>query len=167
MSALRDHARHARRLCELRADLYAGQPHRHRGGADGYCRGADPRLWRRQSDRSLISRTGLVNGDTLTGLLATTATATSNVGAYEITQGTLAASANYALSYVGANLTVTVAALTVTAEAQSRAYGAANPTLTYTRTGLVNGEHADRRARHHGDHILQRRQLCDYPRHAR
>ena len=48
---------------------------------------------------------GLVNGDTLSGLLATTATTTSNVGAYAITQGTLAASANYALTYVGANLT--------------------------------------------------------------
>jgi hypothetical protein len=84
--------------------------------------------------------TGLVNGDTLTGLLATTATATSNVGAYTITQGTLAASSNYALTYVGANLTVTVAAATVTAEAQSRAYGAADPTLTYIATGLVNGE---------------------------
>src|SRR6202043_3036341 len=72
---------------------------------------------------------GLVNGDTLSGLLATTATVTSNVGSYAITQGTLAASANYALSYVGANLTVTAAPLTVTADAQSRLYGAANPTL--------------------------------------
>src|SRR6202041_3198805 len=84
--------------------------------------------------------TGLVNGDTLTGLLATTATTTSNVGIYGITQGTLAASSNYALTYTPANLTVTAAALTVTAEAQSRAYGAANPTLTYTSTGLVNGD---------------------------
>ena len=63
--------------------------------------------------------TGLVNGDTLSGLLATTATTTSNVGAYAITQGTLAASPNYALSYVGANLTVTAAPLTVTANAQT------------------------------------------------
>ena len=83
---------------------------------------------------------GLVNGDTLSGLLATTATGTSNVGNYAITQGTLAASANYALSYVGANLTVTAAPLTVTANAQSRIYGGANPTLTYTATGLLNGD---------------------------
>src|SRR6202030_1925632 len=83
---------------------------------------------------------GLVNGDTLSGLLATTATTTSNVGPYGIAQGTLAASSNYALSYVGANLTVTAAALTVTADAQSRAYGAANPTLTYVSSGLVNGD---------------------------
>ncbi|MDO9413832.1 MAG: MBG domain-containing protein [Pseudolabrys sp.] len=84
--------------------------------------------------------TGLVNGDTLTGLLATTATSTSNIGVYAITQGTLAASSNYTLTYVGANLTVTTAALTVTADAQSRAYGAANPALTYVSTGLVNGD---------------------------
>jgi filamentous hemagglutinin family protein len=83
---------------------------------------------------------GLVNGDTLSGGLATTATVTSNVGAYAINQGTLAASANYALSYVGANLTVTAAALTVTADAQSRLYGAANPALGYVSTGLLNGD---------------------------
>ena len=85
---------------------------------------------------------GLVNGDTLTGALATTATATSSVlgSPYAITQGTLAASPNYALTYVGANLTVTAAPLTVTANPQSRAYGAANPTLTYAAAGLVNGD---------------------------
>src|SRR6202050_1862738 len=65
---------------------------------------------------------------------------TANGGAYGITQGTLAASANYTLTYTGANLTVTAAPLTVTANAQTRAYGVANPTLTYVATGLVNGD---------------------------
>ena len=37
-------------------------------------------------------------------------------------------------------LTVTAATLTVTADNQSRAYGAANPTLTHTTTGFVNGD---------------------------
>jgi MBG domain (YGX type) len=83
---------------------------------------------------------GLVNGDTLLGDLTTIATTTSNVGAYAITQGTLAASTNYALSYVGANLTVTAAPLTVTANAQSRLYGAANPALIYASSGLLNGD---------------------------
>jgi hypothetical protein len=76
----------------------------------------------------------------LSGLLATTATTTSNVGSYGITQGTLAASSNYAVTYVGANLTVTAAPLTVTANAQGRAYGAGNPTLSYVSAGLVNGD---------------------------
>ena len=58
--------------------------------------------------------TGLVNGDTLTGALATRRPSTSNVAGspYAITQGTLAASSNYTLTYTGANLTVTAAALT-------------------------------------------------------
>jgi hypothetical protein len=88
------------------------------------------------------TETGLVNGDVLTGALATAATVTSSVAGspYAITQGTLAASTNYTLSYTGANLTITAAALTVAANAQTRAYGAANPTLTYTETGLVNGD---------------------------
>ncbi len=44
---------------------------------------------------------GLVNGDSLTGQLASTATITSPAGVYDIVQGTLAASANYRLTYVG------------------------------------------------------------------
>ncbi len=36
-----------------------------------------------------------------------------NVGSYPITQGTLGAGANYALNYVGANLTITQPTLTI------------------------------------------------------
>ena len=53
---------------------------------------------------------GLVNGDTLAGALATSATTSSEAGVYGITRGTLAASSNYAFAFVGANLTVTPAA---------------------------------------------------------
>ena len=89
-----------------------------------------------------VGGSGLVNGDTLSGALATSATISSNVGTYGIGQGTLAASGNYALNYTSTNLTVTQRALTVTADAQSRAYGDANPTLTYQvgGSGLVNGD---------------------------
>ena len=85
---------------------------------------------------------GLVNGDTLSGGLITSAAATSNVGNYAIAQGSLAASANYALTYTGATLSVTPRAITVTADAQSRTYGDANPSLTYALggNGLVNGD---------------------------
>jgi hypothetical protein len=55
-----------------------------------------------------IGGSGLVNGDTLSGVLATLATPASSVGVYGITQGSLAASSNYAFSFVGANLTITV-----------------------------------------------------------
>src|SRR5207249_6195141 len=89
-----------------------------------------------------VGGAGLVNGDTLSGTLATSATATSNVGAYGIGQGTLAASGNYALNYASNNLTVTQRAITVTADAKSRAYGDANPALTYQvgGAGLVHGD---------------------------
>ena len=89
-----------------------------------------------------VGGSGLVNGDTLSGALATSATAASNVGVYGITQGTLAASGNYALNYTSANLTVGQRAITVTADAKSRAYGDANPALTYQvgGSGLVNGD---------------------------
>ena len=89
-----------------------------------------------------VGGSGLVNGDSLSGALATSATTASNVGTYGITQGTLAASGNYALNYASADLTVTQRAITVTADAKSRAYGDANPALTYQvgGSGLVNGD---------------------------
>ena len=89
-----------------------------------------------------VGGSGLVNGDTLSGALATSATTASNVGVYGINQGTLAASGNYALNYASANLTVTQRAITVTADAKSRAYGDANPALTYQvgGSGLANGD---------------------------
>ncbi len=79
-----------------------------------------------------VGGAGLVNGDTLTGGLKTIATPASNVGAYAITLNTLKASENYAVTYQGANLIVTPRPITVTAQAKTRAYGAANPVLTYT-----------------------------------
>ena len=89
-----------------------------------------------------VGGSGLANGDTLSGALATSATAASNVGAYGINQGTLAASSNYALNYASADLTVTPRAIMVTADAKSRAYGDANPALTYQvgGSGLANGD---------------------------
>ncbi len=84
----------------------------------------------------------LVNGDTLSGALGTLASSSANVGAYAITQGTLAASPNYALAYVGADLAVLARAVTVTALNESRQQGAANPPLAYLvgGLGLVNGD---------------------------
>ena len=75
---------------------------------------------------------GLVNGDSLSGTLATTASSTASVGSYGITQGTLTNS-NYAISYTGANLGVTQRPITITANAgQIKIYGNTDPTLTYT-----------------------------------
>ncbi|MFM7378466.1 MAG: MBG domain-containing protein, partial [Erythrobacter sp.] len=85
---------------------------------------------------------GLVNGDQLGGALATTAGLTSGVGSYGITQGTLTASSNYAVTFVGGQLTVTPRPITITASDFSRIYGNANPALTFTvgGQGLVNND---------------------------
>jgi MBG domain (YGX type)/Bacterial Ig-like domain (group 3)/FG-GAP-like repeat len=91
--------------------------------------------------------TGFVNGDSqataTTGapILATTAVMASPPGSYPITvtQGTLTAP-NYTLTFVAGTLTVTKPVLTVTANSLNKAYGAANPPLTYTMTGFMNGD---------------------------
>ncbi|SEG72792.1 MBG domain-containing protein, partial [Bosea lathyri] len=57
-----------------------------------------------------VGGNGLVNGDTLVGGLATTAGSTSPAGRYAILQGTLAASNNYALSFLSAVLTISPSA---------------------------------------------------------
>jgi uncharacterized protein (TIGR03437 family) len=93
-----------------------------------------------------VQYAGFVNGDTesiLTGSaeIATTATVNSVVGTYPITvrQGSLQAG-NYTLVFVDGTLTIGKAALTVTANDVTRVYGAANPTLTGTMTGVQNND---------------------------
>lgn len=84
---------------------------------------------------------GLVGSDTLSGALATEATAASDVGQYNITQGTLAASANYTLTFTAAQLTVTPAPLQVAADNLSKDFGEAVPLLTYhLLNSLVNDD---------------------------
>jgi hypothetical protein len=78
-----------------------------------------------------VGADGLYTGDSLTGSLTTTATASSNIGTYAIAQGTLAASSNYAIAYTSGNLTITKRDITVVAENKTRKYGVANPTFTY------------------------------------
>ena len=93
--------------------------------------------------------TGFKNSETAAvvsggAALATAATSTSTVGDYPITvtAGTLAAT-NYTFTTLTPGiLTVAKAPLTVTADAKTRAYGDANPALTATITGYVNGDTA-------------------------
>ncbi len=92
------------------------------------------------------SITGFVNGDTPASLatpptLTTTATASSHVAGnpYTIIAGG-AADSDYSISYLPGALTVTPAALTITADDQTKVYGATLPTLTASYTGFVNGD---------------------------
>ena len=61
-----------------------------------------------------IGGLGLVAGDNLTGALSTNATTASAPGSYAIEQGSLNASANYDLTYVGASLVVRPSDIVVT-----------------------------------------------------
>jgi hypothetical protein len=73
--------------------------------------------------------------------LTTSATSSSNAGTYSIVASQGAAAANgYQFSFVDETLTIDPAPLTVTADAKSKAYGAANPAMTYQYGGLVNGD---------------------------
>jgi hypothetical protein len=93
-----------------------------------------------------VSYSGFVNGDTAASLtvaptVTTTGLATSPAGSYPITASG-AADANYTISYVTGTLTVNPVALTITANNQSKAYGAALPGLTVSYSGFVNGDTA-------------------------
>ncbi|SPE59113.1 conserved exported hypothetical protein [Verrucomicrobia bacterium] len=92
------------------------------------------------------SYSGFVNGDTAASLtspvsLSTTAATASPVGTYAITASG-AADANYTITEVNGTLSVTPAPLTITADNQSKVYGAALPTLTASYSGFVNGDTA-------------------------
>src|SRR3989442_14105522 len=88
------------------------------------------------------SYSGFVNGDTAAMLttpatVSTTATTASAVGTYPITgSGAVSASGNYTIAYVNGALTVTPATLTVTANDQTKAYGAPNPPVTESYSGF-------------------------------
>jgi filamentous hemagglutinin family protein len=83
---------------------------------------------------------GLVNNDELSGQLATTAGPSSNIGDYRITRGNLAASDNYALTFVENWLTITPATLVVTAEDARRRQWQPNLVFTFRTSGLVAGD---------------------------
>ena len=88
---------------------------------------------------------GLLNGDTITGVMLTSAGAvnTANAGSYSInvTPGSevfgQGLASNYTLTYASGTLTVNPASLTVSAIVQTKIYGDADPSLTYTSSGLL------------------------------
>ena len=77
-----------------------------------------------------ITNGSLINGDTLTGVLARAAG--EDVGSYAIASSL--SNANYEITFVPANVTITKAAITITADAKSKIYGTTDPALTYQIT---------------------------------
>ena len=96
-----------------------------------------------QSDPALtykITSGSLVGSDAFSGEL--TRTGGEDVGSYAINQGTLALSGNYALTYVGSNLFISQATLTVTVANKSKSYGQADPAFTFSYSGFQFSENA-------------------------
>ena len=88
--------------------------------------------------------TGFVNGDgpgslTKMPVISTTATVSSPVGTYPITASG-AVNPNYSITYTAGTLTIGQATLMIAADNQTKTYGSANPTLTITYSGFVNGD---------------------------
>lgn len=81
---------------------------------------------------------GLVEPGQLTGKLVRKAG--EKVGAYAIGKGSLSVGKNYKLTFKGAKFTVKPRTVTVTAKDVSKVAGSADPKLTYTVDGLVNGD---------------------------
>ena len=89
------------------------------------------------------SITGLKNGDNITAVFSSTATAGSAVGAYPITASPVDPAGklgNYIVTSNNGTLTITTVSLTVNAGNASRAYGDPNPAFTGTIIGLKNGD---------------------------
>jgi hypothetical protein len=82
---------------------------------------------------------GLEFGETsLFGMLSRTNTS-ENVGTYAISEGTIkTANPNYDITFNSANLTINAKPITVTAAAQSKTFGDADPVFTFVTIGLIN-----------------------------
>lgn len=80
----------------------------------------------------------IVSGDVAGGALLRAWGETT--GTYAISKNTYTYGSNYAETFVGTNLIITPASLTITADNKSKNYSDATPTLTVTYTGFVNGD---------------------------
>lgn len=88
------------------------------------------------------SFTGLLNGDTITAKYITAANAASPVGNYPITPVVNESNktANYTVNLVNGSLSILPVPLAVRANSTSRMYGSANPVMTGSISGILNGD---------------------------
>ncbi len=87
--------------------------------------------------------TGIQNGDNITAIYTTTATANSPVGSYVITpvlQDPTGKLGNYAVTVNTGTLTITPAALVISTDNKTKILNAPNPAFTATYSGFVLGE---------------------------
>jgi hypothetical protein len=94
-----------------------------------------------------VSYSGFVNGDNASSLttaptVTTTGTSSSAAGTYPIAASD-AVDPNYTIVYNPGTLTINAAELHITANAQTKEYGASDPPLTFTVSGFLNGDNSD------------------------
>jgi hypothetical protein len=89
-----------------------------------------------------VTSGSLATGDSFSGNLTRDLGESVAGSPYAIKQGTLSAGSNYTLTFNGANLTITARPITVSADPQTKVYGANDPNLTYqvTSGSLVTGD---------------------------
>ena len=93
-----------------------------------------------------FTASGLVNGDTITGVTETSTGAGSSttLGTYPIVPSAVTGTglSNYTIGYVNGTLTINAAALTITANNDSKTYGTLKTfnSTAFTESGLVNGD---------------------------
>jgi hypothetical protein len=87
------------------------------------------------------SYNGQKNGETFSLSYSTPAQITSPIGTYDIVPAATGATlANYPVVPTNGTLTITTAPLSITADAKTRAFGVANPTLTGVIVGIRNSD---------------------------
>jgi hypothetical protein len=84
-----------------------------------------------------ITSGSLAGTDDFTGSLARTAG--EDVGTYPITRGTLSSGSNYSLTYIGADLVITLRPVTVTADNVSKIYGDPDHLTYHITSGSLAG----------------------------
>jgi hypothetical protein len=85
-----------------------------------------------------ITSGSLVGSDAFSGALARTAG--EDVGTHAITQGSLALNANYAITYISNNLTITPLDLIITADNKSAHTNASDPIFTFSTSRFVGSD---------------------------
>jgi hypothetical protein len=80
----------------------------------------------------------LIGTDAFSGGLARSAG--EDVGVYAIQQGTLALNSNYAITYIGANLTITPLSITIRADDKAIHTGNADPEFTHSISEMIGSD---------------------------
>ena len=106
--------------------------------------GSDSKVYGTTFIATAFTPSGLLNGDTVSSVTLTSAgaAAASPVAAYDIVPGAAVGTGltNYTIGYASGRLTVTPAALSVSADATTKVAGAVDPPLTFVANGFQAGD---------------------------